>query len=209
VPAVPPAAVVPHATVPPISDSAVPKPEPHGEPRRAAAANRRARDTAVAPPLAPSAAESAVSLAPSPTRAPVDTPATPAAPPPAMAPAPVSPGPPAPPVPPADPRPEIRNLVAAYASAVEAGSLSDLRRLYPGMTSAQQLGWEDFFRLVRDVKADLTLGRLDLTNATGAAQVTGTYTYLNTSTQRTERQPVSFSATLRREGGRWRIAEIR
>jgi hypothetical protein len=112
-------------------------------------------------------------------------------------------------VPPADPRPEIRNLVAAYASAVEAGSLSDLRRLYPGMTSAQQLGWEDFFRLVRDVKADLTLGRLDLTNATGAAQVTGTYTYLNTSTQRTERQPVSFSATLRREGGRWRIAEIR
>ncbi len=77
------------------------------------------------------------------------------------------------------------------------------------MTSTQQRGWEDFFRLVRDVKAQLTLGRLDLTNATGAAQVTGTYTYLNTSTQRTERQPVSFNAALRRDGGRWRITEIR
>ena len=77
------------------------------------------------------------------------------------------------------------------------------------MTAAQQLGWEQFFQLVRDVKAELAVGRLDVADQTADAQVGGTYTYLNTSTQRTERQPVSFQATLRREGGRWRIAQIR
>jgi len=113
------------------------------------------------------------------------------------------------PTPPADPRPEIGDLVSRYAAAVESGSLANLKQVYPGMTPLQQQGWEDFFRLVRDVKADLALGRLDLSGATGEAQVAGTYTYLNTSTQRTERQPVSFRATLRRDGSAWRIAQIR
>jgi hypothetical protein len=48
-----------------------------------------------------------------------------------------------------------------------------------------------------------------VSNATAEAQVGGTYTYLNTSTQQAERQPVAFRATLRRDGGRWGIAQIR
>jgi serine/threonine protein kinase len=113
-----------------------------------------------------------------------------------------------PPPPPKDPRPDIQGVVADYAKAVELESLDELRRVYPGMTPSQQLGWEQFFRLVRDVKADLAVGRLDVRDMAAEAQVAGTYTYLNTSTQRTERQPVAFEATLRREGGRWRIAQI-
>jgi hypothetical protein len=46
-------------------------------------------------------------------------------------------------------------------------------------------------------------------NGTAEAQVSGTYTYLNTSTQRAERQPVSFRATFRRDGERWRVLQIR
>ena len=77
------------------------------------------------------------------------------------------------------------------------------------MTGPQQRGWEQFFQLVRDVNAELTVGRLDVANGTAEAQVGGSYTYLNTSTQRTEHQPVSFRATLRREAGGWRILQIR
>jgi hypothetical protein len=100
-------------------------------------------------------------------------------------------------------------VVSQYAAAVESGSLAALRQVYPGMTAAQQQDWEQFFRLVRDVKAELSLGRLDVTNSAAEAQVAGTYTYLNTSTQRVERQPVSFRASLRRDAGAWRIAQIR
>jgi hypothetical protein len=77
------------------------------------------------------------------------------------------------------------------------------------MTQAQRHGWEQFFQLVRDVRAQLNLERLDVGDSSAQALVRGSYTYLNTSTQRSERQPVSFSAILRRQGGRWGIVEIR
>jgi hypothetical protein len=109
----------------------------------------------------------------------------------------------------ADPGPEIRRVVAEYAGAVESKSLADLQRVYPGMTPLQQRGWEQFFQLVRDVKAQLSLGRVDVSSGTADAQVTGTYTYLNTSTGKTESQPVSFRASFRHEAGRWRISQVR
>jgi hypothetical protein len=109
----------------------------------------------------------------------------------------------------ADPTPEIRGLVAEYAGAVESESLDGLRRVYPGMTGVQQRGWEQFFQLVREVRARLSIARLDASGGTADAQVTGIYTYLNTSSGRTESQPVSFHATFRNEGGRWRISQVR
>lgn len=105
--------------------------------------------------------------------------------------------------------PEIRGVVAEYARAIESKSLGDLRRMYPGMTGVQQRGWEQFFQLVRDVKADLSVARLDRSGGTADAQITGTYTYLNTSTGRSERQPVSFHASFRNQGGQWRISQVR
>jgi tRNA A-37 threonylcarbamoyl transferase component Bud32 len=116
---------------------------------------------------------------------------------------------PAPPPKPADPTPEIRGVVAEYARAIESKSLADLQRVYPAMTGIQARGWEQFFQLVRDIKAQLSVAKLDVTGANAHAQITGTYNYLNTSTGRAESQPVSFQAVLRNEGGRWRIREVR
>jgi hypothetical protein len=109
----------------------------------------------------------------------------------------------------ADPRAEIRGIVAEYARAIESKSLGDLQRVYPGMTAIQQRGWAQFFQLVRDVKARLSIAQLDYSAGAAEAKITGTYTYLNTSTGRAESQPVSFQASFRDEGGRWRIRQVR
>jgi serine/threonine-protein kinase len=120
---------------------------------------------------------------------------------------------PAPPPPapsrPADPKPEIQGLLTQYARAIETRSLSDLKRIYPEMTAPQQRGWEQFFQLVRDVTAQLEVETLDVSGSKAEARVRGTYTYVNTSTQRSERQPVSFHATLQRKSARWSIVDIR
>jgi serine/threonine protein kinase len=161
-------------------------------------------------PAAKSATDStpAIESVPSPAMA---VPAPPApvaesAPPPAPTPRVVAP---TPPPRPADPAPEIRGVVTEYASAIESKSLDGLLRVYPGMTGVQRRGWEQFFQLVRDVKARLSVARLDVSSGTADAQITGTYTYLNTSSGKTESQPVSFHATFRQEGGRWRMSQVR
>ena len=105
--------------------------------------------------------------------------------------------------------PEIRRVVAEYARAIESQSLTELRRTYPGMTPMQQRGWEQFFQLVRDVKAQLSVSRLAVSNDAAEAQVSGTYTYLNTSTGKAESQPVAFHASLSNQGGQWRISQVR
>jgi serine/threonine protein kinase len=156
----------------------------------------RAPSAALAPatPVPPAAAESAAGppitpsgIAPAPTPAPATTPA----------PAPV------------DQRPAIRKVINDYSSAIEAQSLNALRQVYPGMTPLQQRGWEQFFQVVRDVKAQLTVGQLDVGKDTASAQVTGTYIYRNTTTGRTEQQPVAFNATFKRDSGQWLISEVR
>jgi hypothetical protein len=77
------------------------------------------------------------------------------------------------------------------------------------MTPMQERGWEQFFQLVRDLKAHLSVARLDRSSGTVDAQITGTYAYHNTSTGRAESQPVSFQASFSNQGGRWRISEVR
>ena len=97
----------------------------------------------------------------------------------------------------------------AYATAIESQSLDNIRRLYPGMTAAQQRGWEQFFQTVRDVKTQLSIASLDLANGTAEAQMTGSYTYLNSSTRQREQLPVAFHVTLHREAAGWRISQVR
>jgi hypothetical protein len=100
-------------------------------------------------------------------------------------------------------------VLNAYAAAIEARDLEGLRRIYPAMTPIQQRGWEQFFQLVRDVQAELLLTRLAMSKASAEGDVTGSYTYLNTSTGRSEHQPVSFRATFESEGAGWRLAQVR
>jgi hypothetical protein len=77
------------------------------------------------------------------------------------------------------------------------------------MTAVQQRGWEQFFQLVRDPKARMSITQLNVTGASAEAQITGTYDYQNTSTGRAETQPVSFHASFKNESGRWRISQVR
>ena len=218
-----PRASEPPASAPPVDSSTAFK---HTPPTRARPTRTVAERPPASPKRTPTAAIDSSAPASSDSLA-VPRESTPAAaPPPPPTPAPVEsqaarPAPPRPPpatnrpipVPatptPADARPAIQAALADYAAAVESGNLNELRRVYPAMTGPQQRGWEQFFQLVRDVNAELTVGRLDVANGTAEAQVGGSYTYLNTSTQRTEHQPVSFRATLRREAGGWRILQIR
>jgi hypothetical protein len=130
-------------------------------------------------------------------------------PPPKTAPQPAPPAPAPTPQAPPDPAPEIRSVLAAYATAVESQNVDNIRRLYPGMTPSQQRGWEQFFQTVRDVKAQLSVSGLEVANGAAEAQMTGTYSYLNSSTRETEQRPVAFHVSLRREPAGWRITQVR
>src|SRR6266576_4706764 len=66
-----------------------------------------------------------------------------------------------------DPRPAIESAIAAYARALETRDIGEVRRAYPGLTSAQQQGWEDLFRASRSLKARLTVSALDVRGGGG------------------------------------------
>jgi hypothetical protein len=100
-------------------------------------------------------------------------------------------------------------VVGQYAAAIQARSLADLQRVYPAMSGMQQRGWEQFFELVRDVDAELSMSRLAVSGSRAEGDITGSYTYLNTSTGRREQQPVSFHAIFKSEGGRWRMVAVK
>jgi serine/threonine protein kinase len=209
-PSAPPPATGAEEARPPKTDRSAP-PRHQKPSQRAAPPAVAAQPGAESTPAADTASAIAPAAAPVPPAAvPPPRPAAESTTAPAPAPAVSPPSPvPAPAPSPPDPRPEIRRVIGEYSGAIESQSLADLRRVYPGMTPLQQRGWEQFFQVVRDVKAKLSVAQLDVANDTAAAQITGTYTYLNTSTGRTEQQPVSFHAALRREGAQWRISQVR
>ncbi len=110
----------------------------------------------------------------------------------------------APPPPrPVDPRPDIRNLIGPVC---KRGRIAEPERSAAGLSgddggAAARLGAV----LPTGARRPCTARRerLDVTDSNAEALVRGSYTCLNTSSQRNERQTVAFSATLRREGGRW------
>jgi serine/threonine protein kinase len=207
-------AMVPQPAQPPAPPSATPSAtEPTVPVRTRETKPARKRAPAVVAPSREAAPEPAESVAPSPAPAPaaVVPPTAPASavvesttPPPRPAPVPAPT-----PVPPADPRPEIRRVVADYGAAIESRNIGNIRRVYPGMTPVQERGWDQFFQLVRDVKAQLDVSQLDTAGGSATARIIGNYTYRNSSTGRTERQPVSFQAILHRTEAGWRIGEVR
>ncbi len=100
-------------------------------------------------------------------------------------------------------------MIAAFGSAVESQNIDNIRRVYPSLTPTQQRSWQQFFQTVRDVKAQLNVANLDVSNGAAEAQVTGLYTYLNNSTRQTEKLPVAFHMSLKKESGGWRIIQMR
>jgi hypothetical protein len=108
-----------------------------------------------------------------------------------------------------DPARQIDALFARYAAAIEARNLDAIRQAYPGLLPAQAREWEEFFGSVTDIDVELDVADLAMKGDAAEARLEGVYVFRNPSTRRTQREPVSFLATLRREGTRWFIASLR
>jgi hypothetical protein len=76
------------------------------------------------------------------------------------------------------------------------------------LTSEQQRGFEQFFQAARKIDVTFRVTNVEGAGPTAEARVSGTYEYEGPS-GRVERQPVSFAATLRRDGSAWRLAAVR
>jgi len=131
--------------------------------------------------------------------------------PPRTAPAPVSPPTEAPvAAPPPGPATaaDVAPVFESYARAIEARDIAAIRRVYPGLTADQQRGFEQFFEAARKLDVTFRVASVEGSATTTEARVNGTYQY-ESSSGRVERQPVSFVATLRRDGSSWRLVSLR
>ena len=173
-------------------------------------AERAARDDAAARSAAATATPPVTGAPATPPagRSPEPQPVVPTAPPPSLAPSTPGTTSAVPPRAPVNPRPEIESVIAAYARAIESRSIADLRRIYPAMTADQRRAFEDFFRSTRSLRAALSVNDLQVEGTTAEARLTGTYEYI-TSAGATERQPVSFRATLHNDAGAWKLVAVR
>ena len=106
------------------------------------------------------------------------------------------------------PREEIASAVAAYARAIESRDISAVRRAYPGITGDQARGFQQFFQSTRSINATFRVTDIDVNGSSADAHLSGSYEYV-TSEGRTERQPVSFSASLHYDGSSWHLTSVR
>ena len=156
----------------------------------------------VTPPVTQAALQNAQTQQPAvTTQAPAITPQKPPpSPPQEAAPAPAAPGPPT--------AADIAPTVEAYARAIESRDIAAIRRVYPGLTSDQQRGFEQFFQSARNINVTFRVANVDGAVSSAEARLVGTYEYVS-SAGRTERQPVSFAATLRHDSSGWRLISVR
>ncbi|HXM39405.1 MAG TPA: serine/threonine-protein kinase [Gemmatimonadales bacterium] len=120
-----------------------------------------------------------------------------------------APAPTAPPAPPAGPRAAIEETVAALGRALESRNLARIRQVYPGMSMQQAQEWGDFFMGARNLRVDLHVTSLNDRGDEAEAGIEGAYTYDDMESGRGARRPISFRATLAREGTAWRLTSLR
>lgn len=117
---------------------------------------------------------------------------------------------PAPPTP-VDPLPEIRGALLRYARALEARSIPDMRRAYPGMTGVEEQRWRDVFDATDSVSVSITVGRvLFMSPDSAAVQADAAYQFAFRRGVSGDRAPrTTYRATLRREPSGWQIVSLR
>jgi hypothetical protein len=108
----------------------------------------------------------------------------------------------------ANPAADIGTVVSVYEKAIESRDISEVRRAYPGLTSAQAGQWEQFFRSVRSIKVSLSVSNLDVKGDAADARLTGAYDYIS-SAGKSEHQPANFQATFLHDGGVWKLMSVR
>jgi eukaryotic-like serine/threonine-protein kinase len=109
--------------------------------------------------------------------------------------------------PPANPAVDIAAVVSAYARAIESRDVAAVRRAYPGITSAQAKGWQQFFPTLRSLRVTISIGDLAVNGTNADAKLVGAYDYV-TDDGKTQHQPVSFQASFRREGTLWQLLSV-
>ena len=102
---------------------------------------------------------------------------------------------------------DVAPIFESYARAIEARDVAAIRRVYPGLTADQQRGFEQFFEAARKLDVTFRVASVEGSATSAEARVNGTYQY-ESSSGRIERQPVSFVATLRRDGSAWRLVSL-
>jgi serine/threonine-protein kinase len=189
-----------------------PTPLPPAPPRATTPAVSRANDAAARPAVTPPAPTPRMTLT-----QPAATPTTVAAPP-VVPPSPTAPTPAVstqshvPPTGPSqsaavNPSAAVTDAIMAYAHAIQSRDVGAIRRVYPDISSAQQQGFEQFFDAARALRVSFSIASLDVNGSSADAHVVGTYDYTGTD-GRAQRQPVSFHATLRQDGGAWRLVSV-
>jgi hypothetical protein len=108
-----------------------------------------------------------------------------------------------------DARPAIEAVIDEYARAIASRDVAAVRRVYPGLTAAQQQAWEQFFRSTDQIQANLSVASMDQSGSTADVNVTGGFDYLLRGSNRHEHRAVSFRSTFRRENGAWRMVTVR
>jgi serine/threonine-protein kinase len=104
---------------------------------------------------------------------------------------------------------DIAPVVEAFARAIESKDIGAIRRVYPGLTSDQQRRFEQFFEGARTINASFRVANMTASGPSAAdAHLVGVYEFV-TVAGKTERQPVSFAATLAQEGRAWRLTSLR
>ncbi len=103
---------------------------------------------------------------------------------------------------------DIAPTVEAYARAIESRDMGAIRRVYPGLTSEQQRGFEQFFQSARSINVTFRVTNVEGSGTSADARLVGSYEYVTTA-GKAERQPVSFAATLRHDGNVWRLVSVR
>ena len=99
-------------------------------------------------------------------------------------------------------------MFEAYARAIESRDVSAILRVYPGLTSDQQRGFEQFFESARKINVTFRVASVEGTPSTADVRVTGRYEY-ESSAGRVERTPVAFTAGLKKDGSAWRLVTVR
>ena len=103
---------------------------------------------------------------------------------------------------------EIASVIEAYARAIESRDITELRRVYAAISTDQERAFSDFFASTRTLRATLSVRSVQVDGAGATARVAGIYEFTTTA-GRTQQQPVSFEAELRRDATTWKLVTVR
>jgi serine/threonine protein kinase/ketosteroid isomerase-like protein len=104
---------------------------------------------------------------------------------------------------------QIERLIRDYERAIEWQDPKRMAAAFPVLTQKQRAAWAQFFAMARAVRAQLEITKMDVAGDTAYADVRGTYTYTMRTDGKTYRMPASFSTTLTRAGGVWRMSSVK